>query len=128
MHAPQEFGPPYGVVGPLCNQGNTLILTHDFTHRTHMEIFDKLYYPDELSDWWMDNWITHVYGEARTRKMDSVEVIHHMEMTRYGVDYAHAEMLGPLLEKGKERIEAWQKSHGEARIPEIPTPQNTTIG
>ena len=31
-------GPPYGVVGPLvCSQGgNVRILTHDFTHRTHM--------------------------------------------------------------------------------------------
>ena len=35
------MGEPYGVAGPLvCNQGgNVKILTHDFTHRTHMEIF-----------------------------------------------------------------------------------------
>jgi hypothetical protein len=107
----KEFGPPYGVVGPLCNQGNTQILTHDFTHRTHMDIFGGLYYPEELSDWWMDNWITVIYGKDRTRKMDSVEVIHHAEMTRYGVDYAHEGMLEPLVEQGKRRIEAWQEAH-----------------
>ena len=46
-----KLGEPYGAVGPLCQQGNRKILTHDFTHRTHMEIFDGLYYPAELVDW-----------------------------------------------------------------------------
>jgi len=40
--------PNVGAVGPLCRQGNTKILTHDFTHRTHMEIFGHLYYPPQL--------------------------------------------------------------------------------
>lgn len=47
---------PFGVVGPNCPQGNTMILTHDFVHKTHMEIFEMNYYPPELVDWWMDDW------------------------------------------------------------------------
>lgn len=34
-----SFNPPYvGVVGPICKEGKTTILTHDFVHRTHMEV------------------------------------------------------------------------------------------
>ncbi|KAK7236540.1 hypothetical protein SO694_00243012 [Aureococcus anophagefferens] len=33
-----------GAVGPMCKQGNRKILTHDFTHRKHMDIFEGTYY------------------------------------------------------------------------------------
>ena len=42
--------PNVGVVGPSCDQGNLEILTHDFTHRVHMEVFGD-YYPPPLVDW-----------------------------------------------------------------------------
>jgi len=51
VEALHSLPPPLGVVGPTCNQGNQRILTHDFVHRTHMEIFDMNYYPPELTDW-----------------------------------------------------------------------------
>ena len=60
-----------GAVGPTCRQGNRKILTHDFTHRTHMDIFQGQYYPPELSDWWMDDWISRVYGLDRTLRQTS---------------------------------------------------------
>ena len=50
----QALGPPYGVVGPLCREGATAILTHDFTHRTH-HLALRHHYPPPLSDWWMDD-------------------------------------------------------------------------
>ena len=57
------FDPPnLGVAGPICPEGNTLIMTHDFVHRTHLAIFAPFYYPPIFSDWWMDDWISHVYG------------------------------------------------------------------
>lgn len=68
------MGFPYGAVGPLCRQGNTKILTHDFTHRTHMEVFEGEYYPPQLTDWWMDDWIARAYGSTRTRQAKSIEV------------------------------------------------------
>eukprot|EP00615_Pteridomonas_danica_P011461 CAMPEP_0114334794 /NCGR_PEP_ID=MMETSP0101-20121206/4618_1 /TAXON_ID=38822 ORGANISM="Pteridomonas danica, Strain PT" /NCGR_SAMPLE_ID=MMETSP0101 /ASSEMBLY_ACC=CAM_ASM_000211 /LENGTH=160 /DNA_ID=CAMNT_0001466183 /DNA_START=177 /DNA_END=656 /DNA_ORIENTATION=- len=57
IHQLSQLNPPnVGAVGPLCKQGNTKILTHDFTSRIHVEIFDGFYYPKELVDWWMDDW------------------------------------------------------------------------
>ena len=53
---------PY-TVAPGSDQvwANNKILVHDFTHRLHMEIFNQQYYPEELPDWWMDDWMTFVY-------------------------------------------------------------------
>jgi len=48
--------PNVGVVGPVCRQGNTKILTHDFTHRTHLEIMNMDYYPSVFENWFCDDW------------------------------------------------------------------------
>ena len=40
-----------GVVGPKHRGGNTFIMTHDFVHRSHMEIFNGLYYPTRFISW-----------------------------------------------------------------------------
>ena len=70
--------PPFlGVTGPTCREGNTGILTHDFTSRIHLKIFDT-YYPSELTDWWLDDWVTHVYGSDRTSRVENVIVKHHL--------------------------------------------------
>ena len=105
------MGPPYGVVGPSCKQGNTLIFEHDFTHRLHMEIFDQEYYPPALTDWWLDNWISAVYGVNRTKKLEDVEVHHYMDSTRYSVTHANEELLGGFVEAGRLRITDWMKAH-----------------
>ncbi len=76
-----------------------------------MEIFDRRYYPDDLSDWWMDDWITNVYGHARTKVMPSIEVVHHAETTKYAVDRAHYRKLRPLIRKGKQRVRNWVAEH-----------------
>lgn len=56
-----SFDPPnVGVVGPLDNQ-NDRILTYDYVHRTHWEIF-HFQYPPFLRNWYCDDWITYVYG------------------------------------------------------------------
>ena len=101
-----------GAVGPSCAQGNRKILTHDFTHRTHMNIFgEDFYYPPALSDWWMDDWISGVYGPERTLRADSVEVVHHTfhHGQRYVVDRTHAGLLDGLLQKGKRHIADYLK-------------------
>jgi hypothetical protein len=108
---------PYGVVGPLCTQGNAKILTHDFTTRLHMEIFEMNYYPPELVDWWMDDWISLVYGKARTFKAKSVPVMHHTGThgTRYAVDSANAGRLDALVESGRQKIRHYMLTHN---VPE----------
>ena len=69
------MGYPFGVVGPFCEEGNQNILNHDFTARLHMDIFGMNYYPPELVDWWMDDWISSVYGDGRTRMLENIEVM-----------------------------------------------------
>lgn len=108
---------PYGVIGPLCNQGNEKILTHDFTSRLHMEIFEMNYYPPELTDWWMDDWISLVYGRQRTFKARSVPVMHHTGThgTRYAVDSANGARLKTLVESGRKKIRQYMLTHN---VPE----------
>ena len=104
-----------GAAGPACRQGKKSIMTHDFTHRTHMRIFNGSYYPPELSDWYMDDWISRVYGRRRTvRAPGGVEVVHHTghHGKRYQVDQSHKRLLDGLVEDGKERIASWILAHG----------------
>mmetsp|Transcript_32675 Transcript_32675/g.81336 ORF Transcript_32675/g.81336 Transcript_32675/m.81336 type:complete len:225 (+) Transcript_32675:2-676(+) len=102
------FQPPnLGVVGPICNEGNTKILTHDFVHRTHLEIFD-FYYPPILCDWWMDDWITRVYGAHRMRKGPwMVQHLVNIHGTRYEVDFSHGNRLDAELRFGEQLIAQW---------------------
>ena len=68
----QGFSPPnVGVVGPTCHEGNTAILTHDFVHRTHHTIFGYRY-PPSLTDWWLDDWISNVYGVGGGERLGTV--------------------------------------------------------
>ncbi len=100
---------PHGALGPTCSQGNAKILTHDFTARVHMEIFEMNYYPPELTDWWMDDWISLVYGQARTFKAASIPVIHHTGAhgQRYTVDASHQDQLEGLVRAGRTKIRQW---------------------
>ena len=133
VSALRRMDPPnVGVAGPVCAEGNDRILTHDFTHRTHMRIFDH-YYPPIFTDWWMDesepatrtraaprhrrrargltrrapvrSWITKVYGRARTQK--GPFRVRHMighQGTRYEVDFQHESSLATELREGGARI------------------------
>ena len=51
------------------------ILTSDLL-RDNNEIFEMNYYPPELTDWWMDDLISFVYGKTRFQSK-TVKVIHH---------------------------------------------------
>jgi hypothetical protein len=35
------------------------------------------YYPPELTDWWLDDWISLVYGRNKTFMASKVTVLHH---------------------------------------------------
>jgi hypothetical protein len=106
-----------GVVGPICYEGNVNILTHDFVHRTHLEVFE-LYYPPVFSDWYMDDWISKVYGPARTQKGPFL-VTHHINQhaTRYAVDRSHELALAHELETGGRRIKRWCEAHAGRCVP-----------
>ena len=74
------FDPPnVGVVGPDHKGGNTAILTYDFVHRTHIDIFG-FYYPRVYPAWYADNWITNVYKPGqRSVKLRQISVVHTMK-------------------------------------------------
>ncbi|CAE7436467.1 LOC106171609 [Symbiodinium sp. KB8] len=57
----RRWPPLVGMTGPKHDNGNTAILTHDFTHATHLEVFPA-YYPHQLRTWFTDDWVSHVYG------------------------------------------------------------------
>jgi len=113
----QKYEPPnVGVVGPTCHQGNTIIMTHDMVHRTHLQIFPT-YYPVVFHNWYIDDWISRVYGSTRTTKMRNWEVIHHTDLgTRYTAALNDASFLDGELLSGGSRINAFIKSSQLLRL------------
>lgn len=97
---------PYGVVGPDCNEGNGMIFTHDFTHRTHMEIFDQIYYPPNFDEIYMDDWISLIYGRTRSIRAYNVMVIHHLNYhgTRHGGNLGQLGELAPTLNETRTQM------------------------
>ncbi|KAK2160576.1 hypothetical protein LSH36_130g03028 [Paralvinella palmiformis] len=67
--------PNVGVVGPRHKGGNERILTYDFVHRSHIEIFG-FYYPRIYETWYADDWITDIYQPGRTMKLPGVRIKH----------------------------------------------------
>lgn len=103
------LGRPYGVIGPSSYGSNDRILTHDFVHRTHMEIFEMNYYPPELPDWWMDDWISSIYGRNRTLLSRNIQVQHHYSRhgQRYKVNKKNEHHLAPATARGRQLIRNW---------------------
>ena len=102
----REFDPPnLGVVGPNHKGGNTAILTYDFVHKTHLELFG-FHYPRVFINWSADNWITDVYSPERMRKLVDVVLRHTLEKgQRYKQVAWPAEHIKPVVEAGKAVIE-----------------------
>ena len=138
-----SYDPPnVGMVGPNCREGNRAIMTHDMVHRTHLDIFEH-YYPDVFSAWWIDDWISKVYGPQRSTKMMDWTVKHHTHKhgTRYEVQHHEKQLLKGELEKGAAKIEKWLKTvepidkeqtvviigKGESAKPVQKTPDNIIV-
>ena len=109
----QEFSPTnVGVVGPTCHQGNQEIMTHDMVHAaSHYSIFDT-YYASEFDNYYIDDWITRVYGKDRTQQLTDWEVVHHYEKfgggvhkERYKPSFGQDKLLDQLVMKGTEKVE-----------------------
>lgn len=119
----QAFHPPnIGVIGPVCKQGNQEILTHDMVHRTHLEIFDT-YYPDIFDNYWVDDWISAVYGSDHTVRLNQWVVKHVRVRERYKVDFTKEKLVKAEIEKGKNRFRSWliQNNHVVDTEPAGPT-------
>lgn len=109
----QSFSPTnVGVVGPTCHQGNQEIMTHDMVHAaSHYSIFDT-YYANEFDNYYIDDWITRVYGKGRSQKLIDWEVVHHYEKfgggvhkERYKPAFSQDKLLDQLVLEGTKRVE-----------------------
>jgi len=99
------YDPPNtGVVGPKHAGGNQLILTYDFVHRTHVDLFG-FYYPRVFTDWYADDWITKVYLPDHSTKIKTILLEHTMKLgQRYKNNYALFPMLEAQLKKDKKTV------------------------
>ena len=101
----QSYDPPnVGVVGPTNSGDNLRILTHDFVHRTHIDLFGY-YYPRIFKNWYADGWITHVYEPNRSTKVKEIKVDHTRERgTRYNKTKQPEDFVWDRIEKDKSKL------------------------
>jgi len=111
-----SFDPPHvGVVGPTCHEGNTEIMTHDMVYApAHYSIFDH-YYAEEFDNFYVDDWMSRVYGEERTRKLAAWEVRHHLTKfsTRYEPSFRQDKLLNRSVAEGTRSVEQFVVSERE---------------
>uniref|UniRef100_A0A7S0V7J8 Glycosyl transferase 64 domain-containing protein n=1 Tax=Hemiselmis tepida TaxID=464990 RepID=A0A7S0V7J8_9CRYP len=112
-----SYDPPnVGMVGPAGIGDRRPIMAHDMTHRTHLDIFET-YYPRVFSAWYIDDWISRVYGTRRSTKMSDWLVMHHVNKygTRYQVQFREKSHLKTELKNGARAIDIWLASNKQNR-------------
>ena len=82
----RKMSPPnVGTTGPTQIWGNEDIMTYNFVHRTHIDIFGY-FYPPVFLTWSADEWMTKVYEPDHSVKHPGVIVFHVQEL---GQRYQH---------------------------------------
>jgi len=61
-------------LGRLHKDRQDRLITQSFVHRTHYDIF-KYYYPKEIKNWYVDNWITEVYARSGMAHYSNIHCI-----------------------------------------------------
>ena len=113
--------PNFGVTGPL-DINNDKIFTHSFVHRTHLEVFGHLF-PPSFKNWWSDDWISTVYGQAHTFRNPDVRIKHNVGAqklkgtTRYEVDHGAQLRVDAELRAGFVQVDTWLKKNDRPRLP-----------
>lgn len=104
-----------GVIGPLSYNDRPDIFTHDMTSRAHLEIFNGNYYPRVFSNWYIDDWISRIYGKNATVRMQNFHILHHEEdeskERQYTPDFASEVHLVPQVREAKLKIRRWVQQH-----------------
>ena len=105
-----------GVIGLLSYNDRPDIFTHDMTSRAHLEIFNKNYYPPVFSNWFIDDWISEIYGKNASVRLHNFHILHHEEddskERHYVPDTASKVYLRPQIKEAKLRIKRWLQRHG----------------
>ena len=70
-----RFPPNFGLVGPQHIGDSQKILTHNFVHKTHVDLF-SFFYPRIYETWHGDEWITRVYSPNFMNEVRDAVVFH----------------------------------------------------
>lgn len=122
----KQYDPQYvGVVGPHHKGGNEAILTYDFVHKTHIDVFG-FYYPRVFTDWWGDDWITKVYRPGRSTKVKSIKLVHTLASgTRYKV---HTEVEKKLPDQvQRDKVTLYRYIHAITNNKNLPPADGSKI-
>jgi len=122
-----SYDPPLvGVVGPNHSGGNMAILTYDFVHRTHIDIFG-FYYPRLFSDWWADGWMTRVYLPGRSTKLYTIMLQHVMSLgQRYPTRWEIEPHVQARLDQDKQAVNWYVITH-RVRLECVRWPVGATV-
>lgn len=86
-----------------------------------MEIFNQTYYPAVFDNWYIDDWISQVYGKNRTLVLQDWKVKHHVvyigkskvaKHTRYRPSMEQANLVNDEIDKGSRIVDKWLSLHG----------------
>ena len=133
VRALRALDPPnVGVVGPkswgdgIRSRGG---MTVDTVHRTHLQLFQH-YYPAQLDNWYVDDWITYAYTDKFSRAVmlhaspwfPHVEfsVQHKFTKRRYKVDKTQAALAAPLVECARNVVAGYIASLRTGAAPQPP--------
>ena len=101
-----------GMVGPTHSGGNTAILTYNFVHRTHVDIF-KSFYPRNFTDWYADRWISMLYLPNNCLKVPDVKLKHTMELgRRYNLNPKVRNKVSLLTENSRKILRSYLEMRG----------------
>jgi len=105
-----------GVIGPmnLTNYNErrernlNRVIENSFVHRTHLDIFSD-YFPQEIRNWFCDNWITSVYRNSKSLCMIHKEVLctNTVRDIRYNI---HKLEIKELINIGTQEVINYKKS------------------
>lgn len=115
--------------------------TIDLVHRTHLDIFGE-YYPPQLDNWYVDDWITYAYvpwkktydderafllhHHRRFPKVDFI-VVHKFTRRRYRPSTGQQALLPALVECAREAIAAYVRRVRAARADTKDAPSNASL-
>jgi hypothetical protein len=84
---------------------NDTLLTQSFVSRKHMEIF-KFYYPHEFKNWYIDNWISEIYGKNNKKFIIPHRIYNCGGQPRYTI-YGDRLLCDKMLIKYKDNIKKY---------------------
>ena len=95
-----------GVTGPKHKGGNTAILTYDFVHTSHIDVFGY-YYPHIFGGWFSDDWITNVYEKHNIKILKKVGLIHKVGLQRYVAEAHQRKIVKEVVENTKVALNTY---------------------